>query len=360
MVKTRNEEDVTEWLKKHSNIQYVTRDRSLTYASAIKKGLPGAEQIADKFHLVKNLSDSIAKDVKLEYPKIREQYHLMEYTSKEKQDMHKKISDEKVYNALLEMRSSRYELYKKLQESGLNITSIARRTNTHRTTVAKYLRDGIPSVNRKMVNNYDLFLKEIYLLCEKQMNPSAIYRELVKIGFKGCERSFSRWFNTRFPKYKHKWNRDYCTDNRLTNKICSLPSFKKLTILILNKQYGISKKTGEISNERILVNQLMKKLYFVKDLQKKFTGFREAINGNDVKKMEEWYEDTINHPLRHIRTFAAGLQKDWKAITNAIKYNWNNSLVEGCVNRLKSKKREMYGRAGFEPLRRKVCLSIMG
>ena len=104
----------------------------------------------------------------------------------------------------------------------------------------------------------------------------------------------------------------------------------------------------------------MEGVSFVKDLQEKFTSFREAVNGKNVKKMEEWYEDNINHPLRHIRTFVAGLQKDWKAITNAIKHNWHNSLVEGCVNRLKSKKREMYGRAGFELLRRKVCLSVMG
>ncbi|NLC85373.1 MAG: transposase, partial [Bacteroidales bacterium] len=37
-----------------------------------------------------------------------------------------------------------------------------------------------------------------------------------------------------------------------------------------------------------------------------------------------------------------------------------NGVVEGHVNRLKNKKREMYGRAGFELLRRKVILSKSG
>lgn len=47
-------------------------------------------------------------------------------------------------------------------------------------------------------------------------------------------------------------------------------------------------------------------------------------------------------------------------VKNAIMYNWTNGLVEGCVNRLKNKKREMNGRCGFQLLRRKVCLSVMG
>lgn len=49
-------------------------------------------------------------------------------------------------------------------------------------------------------------------------------------------------------------------------------------------------------------------------------------------KLQEWYSDTINNPLRHIGSFAVGLQKDWDTINNAIKYNWHNSLVEGCCN----------------------------
>ena len=51
---------------------------------------------------------------------------------------------------------------------------------------------------------------------------------------------------------------------------------------------------------------------------------------------------------------------DLEAIKNAIKYPWSNGVVEGHVNRLKNKKREMYGRAGFELLRRKVVLSNSG
>ncbi|MCG6191299.1 transposase [Maribellus maritimus] len=49
-----------------------------------------------------------------------------------------------------------------------------------------------------------------------------------------------------------------------------------------------------------------------------------------------------------------------KAVQNAIQLKWSNGPVEGHVNRIKSIKRQMYGRASFELLRRKVLLSQSG
>lgn len=63
---------------------------------------------------------------------------------------------------------------------------------------------------------------------------------------------------------------------------------------------------------------------------------------------------------KKMESFCEGLKKDIQAIKNAIIYNWTNGLVEGNVNRLKHKKREMYGRCGFELLPRKVCFSQSG
>ena len=48
------------------------------------------------------------------------------------------------------------------------------------------------------------------------------------------------------------------------------------------------------------------------------------------------------------------------AVRNAIKYSYTNGIVERKNHRLKNKKRECYGRAGFELLRRKVILSNYG
>ncbi|WP_025642137.1 transposase [Schnuerera ultunensis] len=66
---SRNKKDLSEWLKNYPHIKLVSRDDSITYASAIKEALPKAEQISDKFHLIKNLLDSISQYIKRKYPR---------------------------------------------------------------------------------------------------------------------------------------------------------------------------------------------------------------------------------------------------------------------------------------------------
>jgi transposase len=52
--------------------------------------------------------------------------------------------------------------------------------------------------------------------------------------------------------------------------------------------------------------------------------------------------------------FAKTLRRDIEAVGMAISTRWNNGPLEGQVNRLKTLKRQMYGRAGFELLRARV------
>src|SRR5437588_815303 len=55
----RKEETLTAWLLTHPEIEVISRDRGGEYAAAARKGAPQAQQIADKFHLVKNLRDGL-------------------------------------------------------------------------------------------------------------------------------------------------------------------------------------------------------------------------------------------------------------------------------------------------------------
>ncbi|NOZ85187.1 MAG: ISL3 family transposase [Deltaproteobacteria bacterium] len=52
---------LSEWLAEHEGIEVVSRDRSKTYAKAISEGAPDAVQVADRWHLLKNLSDTVCK-----------------------------------------------------------------------------------------------------------------------------------------------------------------------------------------------------------------------------------------------------------------------------------------------------------
>ncbi|WP_175634835.1 transposase, partial [Pedobacter ghigonis] len=48
---------------------------------------------------------------------------------------------------------------------------------------------------------------------------------------------------------------------------------------------------------------------------------------------------------------------DLHSIENAINLHWSNGPVEGNVNKLKTIKRQMYGRASFDLLRKRLVLA---
>ena len=72
-----------------------------------------------------------------------------------------------------------------------------------------------------------------------------------------------------------------------------------------------------------------------------------------------WLSEAISKEMpSEIRHFASGLQQDEMAVKEALNCEWSNGQVEGQVNRLKTIKRQMYGRGSFELLRRRVLLKL--
>ena len=75
------------------------------------------------------------------------------------------------------------------------------------------------------------------------------------------------------------------------------------------------------------------------------------------KLLEPWMTaaDATGEPA--LRSFVTGLRADQEAVTNGLSLRWSSGAVEGHVNRIKMLKRQMYGRAGPDLLRRRILLS---
>ena len=57
-----------------------------------------------------------------------------------------------------------------------------------------------------------------------------------------------------------------------------------------------------------------------------------------------------------LRSLAVGIRTDQQAVTNGLTLPYSSGKVEGTVNKIKMIKRQMYGRAGFDLLRKRVIL----
>ena len=75
------------------------------------------------------------------------------------------------------------------------------------------------------------------------------------------------------------------------------------------------------------------------------------------KLLEPWMTaaDATGEPA--LRSFVTGLRADQDAVTNGLTLRWSSGAVEGHVNRIKMLKRQMYGRAGPDLLRRRILLA---
>ena len=87
------------------------------------------------------------------------------------------------------------------------------------------------------------------------------------------------------------------------------------------------------------------------------TAFAEMMTARTGSRdLETWLAAVEADEQAGLRSFAAGIRNDMQAVTNGLTLHWNPGRVEGTVNKIKMIKRQMYGRAGFDLLRKRVIL----
>ena len=74
-------------------------------------------------------------------------------------------------------------------------------------------------------------------------------------------------------------------------------------------------------------------------------------------QLDAWTGQAEASPVSELRGFAAGLRRDWAAVTAGLTVPYSSGAVEGHVNRIKMIKRQMYGRARPDLLRKRVLLA---
>ncbi|MFE2267603.1 transposase [Streptomyces griseosporeus] len=85
--------------------------------------------------------------------------------------------------------------------------------------------------------------------------------------------------------------------------------------------------------------------------------FAAMLTERQGERLPDWLDGVRQDGLPSLHTLAAGIDRDRDAVIAGLILPWNSGVVEGHVNRIKMLKRQMFGRAGFALLRKRVLMS---
>jgi len=131
----RSSETFASWLGQHPGVEVVSRDRSGEYADAARKAAPDAIQVADRFHLIKNLGDVVLRV----FGRRSESLRSLPAPGPPRLQLTRLRLDREVSRekTRAQMRSL-FRSIRALSQAGMNKSAIARFLGVHRHTVQKY------------------------------------------------------------------------------------------------------------------------------------------------------------------------------------------------------------------------------
>ena len=177
LIDSRECDDIVDTLSAFQGVSFVTRDRARGYTKAISKALPEAQQIADKFHLSKNLSDAIHEHIKSQYKQIRQNY----LDSHKSEDTEPKQVIEPKSNNITPRMQLLFDSIQQLIDKGLSIRAIARNLKVSRKSVKKYRTMPTPEPrHRPCRNNYEKYHVTIEEGMQNKLTRQAMFNDMQK------------------------------------------------------------------------------------------------------------------------------------------------------------------------------------
>src|SRR6266487_271034 len=344
LLEDRSAETFAAWLRQHPGVEIISRDRSKDYQRGATDGAPQAQQVIDRWHLLKNLREAIERF--LSHTQMPEE--ASEDAGLATSPRQKRTSGERARSqGSREFRLALYQQIQELYQQGGTILGIARQLHIGHRRVRKFVRSpnfpewGKPARTRGAIDPYRPYLQERWQQGCQQTGQ--LWQELQARGFTGSRMMVYRWVQLQREQPASTLAHMQERANRTSQSMAP----RHLAWLFLRDPKRLEKQEKQT-------------LSFIRKTPNAETTYRLAqqliamVKERNSQPLETWLWDCQMSGISDLVTFAQGLEKEGSAFHAALTLPYSNGPVEGKINKLKYIKRSMYGRSGFPLLRQKV------
>jgi transposase len=343
----RSADSFAAWLAGRPGTQVICRDRAGVYSDGGARGAPDAVQVADRWHLWHNLGEAVERAV------ARHRTSLTAVVSADPPAGHDKAGTGDTgapaaapSSRIAARTRSRHAEVHRLLAAGRSLAAIAAELSLSRNTVRRFARAADPgellvrdwtSPTAGILDDYEAYLRERWN--SGCTNATTLWQEIRTLGYPGGYSSVRDYLarfrgNARIPAPAPKPPKPRTVTAWIMTRPGDLdPADKDSLDTILASSPELAAVTTHVQT------------------------FAALMTGRRGRELEHWMTAAAASGEPSLQSYVTGLRADQDAVTAGLTLQWSSGSVEGHVNRIKMLKRQMYGRASPDLLRRRVLLA---
>ncbi len=336
LLPTDSTEEVAVWLGRHPGITVMARDRDEVFAQAARTAVPGALQVADRFHLVQNVTDAFRTFVH------SRNWGMPRASINARHDAPsgplKKAAATSPGNRPTPRKVRLWEQVRHLARQGHSIRAIARALGVHRETARLYKdaasAPAYPAVRtpgpRKVAPYVDHLRRR---WAEGTHNARVLYEEVRLQGYRGGK--------TQVRLTVRPWRAGL--PPREPSRL-----YPPHRLLFQWREKLVKEEEVDELGEYLRLNPGLNAAYGLKE------SFRAALTSRDPARLDYWLTEAEASGIPGFLKLVRGMRHDYAAVSAAFSSRWSNGQTEGQNTRVKLIKRIGYGRAKPDLLRARV------
>jgi transposase len=342
ILEDRSSDSFAGWLSARPGTEVICRDRAGVYFDGGTRGAPAAVQVADRWHLWHNLTEAVERAVS------RHRDHLAAAV-RPRQSPAVPACEPAPFRAgtIASRTRARHADVHRLLAEGRSQAQIIRELGLSRGTVRRFARAASPEellVNdgtgrqASILDEHAAYLRERWNAgCA---NAAQLHQELRDRGYPGG------------PSYVRQYLGRFRGTAAAPEPKLPVPKVRAVTSWIMTSPDHLA------DDDKASLDAILAASPEPAAVAASIRAFAVMMNERRGRKLlEPWMTAAEATGEPALRSFVTGLRADQDAVTNGLSLRWSSGSVEGHVNRIKMLKRQMYGRAKPDLLRRRILLA---